>query len=138
MNPIRFFFALVLSVSVLLSSCSGKKKTTKTSDTPKTASTAATTKITANDNGKTFHVKVNEKFAASFNECVGCAQVWKVSDMDNDKLEMLPNTYSDRSCKNCNGGSQTNTFHFKARATGSSKLTFTYFEQLVAVTIIIE
>ncbi|MEO5645820.1 MAG: hypothetical protein ABIQ40_08385 [Bacteroidia bacterium] len=48
---------------------------------------------------------------------------------------MLPNTYSRRSCTDCTGGSQDNTFNLKAKASGSSALTLSYFDQKVTVTI---
>lgn len=115
------------------SACCCKKKGTDT-----TTTTAASTKITVNDNGKTFHVKLNSAIDATFNECVGCAQVWRITSIDKDKIETLPNTYSNKSCTNCTGGTQDNTFHLKAKAAGSSELTFSYFEQKVSVTIVIE
>ena len=122
--------AALLGTTFFFSSCCCKKKTTDTTQT-----TTNTTKITAMDDGKTFKVKSGGEFEATFNECVGCAQVWTITTIDKDKIDVLPNTYSNRSCENCTGGNQDNTFHFKAKAAGKSDITFTYFDKKVTVTI---
>lgn len=122
--------ALIFGATFFFSACCCKKKTT---DTTQTATNAV--KITALDNGKTFHVKASETFEATFNECVGCAQVWTITTIDKDKIEVLPNTYSNKSCTDCVGGNQDNTFHLQAKAVGKSELTFSYFDQKVTVTI---
>lgn len=128
----KFILLTGLLSAVLLSpACSGNKKNTTTTDSTK----AETVKITSSDNGKTFEVSNNSTFEATFNECVGCAQVWTITTIDKDKIEVLPNTYSNRSCTDCTGGTQDNTFHFKAKATGKSELQFSYFEERVTVTI---
>ncbi|CAN5839051.1 hypothetical protein BH11BAC7_BH11BAC7_27820 [soil metagenome] len=125
-------FAFLFSAFFFFSSCSGNKNNPEATDT---TSTALPVHIYNTDNGKTFHVKSGDTFYVTLNECVGCAQVWTITAINNDQIEVLPNTYSRRSCTDCNGGSQDNTFNLKAKAPGSSALTLSYFDQKVTVTI---
>jgi predicted secreted protein len=127
------FLSLFLGAAIFTSSCCCKKKTKDSTSTTEISSSSV--KITAADNGKTFHVKANEKFEATFNECVGCAQVWKITTIDKEKITVGENTYSNRSCTDCTGGTRDNTFHLQANAAGKSELTFSYFDQKIAVTI---
>lgn len=124
-----FLAAALLAGTCTLQSCS--KKTT-----PSTATSQGTIGIA--DDGKTYTLNVNDKIAATFNECVGCAQVWKADVSNSELIATLPNTYSNRSCTDCVGGSQDNTFHFEAKKAGTSTITFTYFDKKVAVTIVVK
>lgn len=126
-----FSFLFLVSLLGIMASCHGAKQTTTTKTNPN-----GPLAITQQDTGKTYTVKVNDEFTVSFGECIGCAEVWKVADMDAQKITKLTNTYSGNKCKNCVGGSQINTFHFKVIAPGPSNLLFTYFGQRFLVTIV--
>ena len=91
--------------------------------------------IHLSDSGKTFRFKVGIKFNVDFHECIGCAEVWQITAVDDTKLKTLTNTYSGNKCKHCDGGNQLNTFHFKVVSAGSSVLSFKYFGQQLTVTI---
>lgn len=124
------FAGLLAAGMISIPSCSGKKATATTE--------TKTVSIGLADDGKTFNVKTNEKFAATFNECIGCAQTWKVAVSNPDMITTLPNTYANKSCTNCVGGSQDNTFHFEAKKAGTATLTFTYFDKKVTTTIVVQ
>jgi hypothetical protein len=126
-----FLLTVLLGTTFFFASCCCKKKTTDSTE----STTTGAVKINAQDDGKTFHVKKGDTFEATFNECVGCAQIWTITTIDKDKIEVLPNTYSNRSCTNCTGGTQDNTFHLQAKTAGKSELTFTYFDKKVSVTV---
>jgi predicted secreted protein len=117
----------LLAVVCSFSACTGNK--TATTDK------AAAIHLTKADNGKTVQCKVNNSFDITFNECRGCASVWEVVGLDKAKLEQSASTYSNPSCTNCTGGNQDVTFHFKAKAAGTSNLTFSYFDEKVTLTV---
>lgn len=122
------FLAALFAGTSTIQSCS--KKTT-----PATVTGQATIGIA--DNGKTYTLKVNEKIDATFNECIGCAQVWRAEISNSEVVATLPNTYSNKSCTDCVGGNQDNTFHLEARKAGTSTITFAYFDKKVTVTIVV-
>lgn len=126
-------FRLVLLALLLAGTCTIQSCSKKT--TPATVSGAKT--IGIGDNGKTYTLKVGEKMEATFNECVGCAQVWRAEVSNSEVIAALPNTYSNRSCTDCVGGNQDNTFHLEARKPGTANITFAYFDKKVAVTIVV-
>lgn len=128
-------FRILLAAVLLAGTCTLQSCSKKT--TPATTTTGSVT-IGIADDGKTYTLNVNGKIDATFNECVGCAQVWKADVSNSEILAKLPNTYSNRSCTDCVGGSQDNTFHFEAKKAGTSTITFTYFDKKVAVTIVVK
>ena len=87
------------------------------------------------DAGKTFRLNVNDKFDVSLNQCVGCADFWKISEIDSTKIGFLSDTYSNRSCIDCVGGNQDKTFHFEVRKAGRSTISFNYFKENISVFI---
>ncbi len=91
--------------------------------------------LTQADSGKSIYVKAGEDFEITLNECVGCAEVWQIGEIDTTRIAFLANTYSGRSCQNCDGGSQDNSFHFRVLRPGASKISLHYFSQKVELTI---
>lgn len=128
MNTKQITLAGFLLFAFCFFSCNSTKKVP-------VATESKTVTISLSDNGKTYDLKLNEKFDATFNECIGCAEVWKISEIDKEKIEVLPNTYSNKSCTDCVGGNQDNTFHFQVKSAGKSTLSFSYFDKKVSVTI---
>jgi predicted secreted protein len=129
---LKFLLSAGLLITALsFQACKCCKKTTDSS----TSTSSAAVNITEADANKIISVKVNGKFSATFNECVGCADVWKVKASDDSKINKLADTFGNRSCTNCTGGTQDHIFHFEAKATGTSTLTFTYFDKTISVTI---
>ena len=124
----RFFLLSVIVCCGLLMQCC---KTGK----PKGAKFMKETHLTKDDSGKTIRVKSGSGFEVTLHECVGCAEVWQVQEIDREKLDFLSNTYSGRSCKNCNGGSQDNSFHFKVLKPGTSTLILHYFSEKFSITV---
>ena len=95
------------------------------------------TKISEKDNGKTFRLKKYQLFDVTFEkECVGCAKVWQITKIDSLKIVYLSKTYTNRSCTDCTGGTHDNTFHFKVKKAGKSKLSFEYFDKKFAINIV--
>ena len=98
---------------------------------------SAATKISEKDNGKTLRLKKYQLFDVTFEkECVGCAKVWQITKMDSLKIVYLSKTYTNRSCTDCTGGTHDNTFHFKVKKAGKSKLSFEYFDKKFAINIV--
>jgi len=87
------------------------------------------------DSGTTKTIDANKEFNIELNECVGCADVWKITQLDTTRIEYIGKAYSNPSCTNCVGGSHDATFSFKAIAIGSSTLELAYFSDTVRITI---
>jgi hypothetical protein len=87
------------------------------------------------DNGKTLNLLSGQYFKATFGECIGCAQVWRINRLDTAYIAFLNDSYSNPSCVNCAGGSHDRTFHFQAIKKGQSELEFVYFSDTVRVGI---
>ena len=106
----------------------------------RTSSSNATGKVTIgqDDNGKEFTLSLNKKFTATFNECRGCADIWRFSDIDSTVIGFVSKRYSKPSCTGCVGGNHDVSFNFKTLHKGRSALTFNYFKQKVSVIIIVE
>ncbi len=124
----RIFLSAFLSSLILIASpaISQKKKMA-----------SIPVQVTGKDNRKTIWLKVNHLFNVLFtNECVGCAQVWKTTVIDPVKVKFLSTSYSNKSCQNCTGGRQDNTFHFVAKKAGISTLSFQYFDSTFSVKIV--
>jgi predicted secreted protein len=93
------------------------------------------THLVKSDSGKTIRIKSGEGFEITLGECVGCAEVWQIAKADDEKIAFVSNTYSGRSCEDCDGGYQNNSFHFKVLKPGTSTVSLTYFEEKFSVTI---
>jgi hypothetical protein len=93
--------------------------------------------LTALENGKTIIMDVNNVYGFKFNECVGCASIWKIDKYDSNLMQYLRKEYSNRSCTDCVGGNQDVTFLFKAISTGNTELIFTYFTDTIKYQITI-
>lgn len=129
----RMYFRLLLLATLLAGTCTIQSCSKKT--TPATVTDQS--KIGIGDDGKTYTLKVGEKIEATFNECIGCAQVWRAEVSNSEVVATLPNTYSNKSCTDCVGGNQDNTFHLEAKKAGTSTITFAYFDKKVTVTIVV-
>ena len=81
-------------------------------------------------------MKVHEKFDVTYNECIGCADKWKITGIDSAKIRLLSISYSNRSCIDCLGGNQDKTFHFEAKKAGKSTISFGYFKYNISVFIV--
>ena len=87
-------------------------------------------------NGKTISLKVNDKFDVFFlGECIGCAQVWKITAIDKDKIGQLGSTYKNSPAPGMMGGAQDHIFHFEAKDKGVSVLSFIYFSENFTITL---
>lgn len=123
--------------------CSSSKKTTKTETKEDVviapAVPAANAPVLQVDphlqNGKTINLKVNDKFDVVFlRECIGCAEVWRITNIDKDKLNQMESTYKNGPAPGMVGGSQDHIFHFTAKDKGVSTLTFVYFKDTRTIT----
>ncbi|MGV3631105.1 MAG: protease inhibitor I42 family protein [Bacteroidota bacterium] len=122
------FSLIIISVGLVVQSCSSTR--TK-ADKP----SKSETHLVKSDSGKTIRIKKGEGFEITLNECVGCAEVWGIEKTDESKIRFISNTYSGRSCEDCDGGYQNNSFHFQVLAPGTSTVVLTYFEEKVSLTI---
>jgi predicted secreted protein len=92
--------------------------------------------IKETDNGKTFTVKPKQSFNILFKkECVGCAQVWTIQEIDSSIVKLVSKSHKNKSCENCAGGTLDRIFHFKALKPGTTNLSFTYFDKILNVKI---
>ena len=131
MSKVIFVFTGFLCIVLYFQSCKSTVKTIASSDTK-----IQNLNILLQDSGKTFKVKLYENFEATFNECIGCADKWKITKMDSTKIGLLTITYSNRSCVDCLGGNQDKTFHFVANKAGKSAISFSYFKYNITFFIV--
>ncbi len=95
--------------------------------------------IKSADNGKTITVKKSQSFNVLFEkECVGCRFIWTLTNSDTKIVSKPTESYSNPSCKDCDGGNQDHTFTFKAIKAGKTKLNFDYGDQKFTVTIVVK
>ncbi len=88
------------------------------------------------ENGKTLTLKMNDKFDVIFlRECIGCADVWKITNIDKDKISQQENTYRNQPATGTMGGYQDHIFHFTAKDKGTSTLSFSYFKESSSFTV---
>ncbi len=86
-------------------------------------------------NGKTINLKTGDRFDVVFlRECIGCAEVWRITNIDKDKIGQMESTYKNGPASGVNGGSQDHIFHFMAKDKGISTLTFVYFKDTRTIT----
>lgn len=86
-------------------------------------------------NGKTINLKLNDKFDVAFlHECIGCAEVWTIININKDKILQMESTYKNGPAPGAVGGSRDHIFHFMAKEKGISNLTFTYFDEKSTIT----
>ncbi len=130
MNQKLLILTGILFVSFCFQSCKSTAKTIASTDT-----NTEPLNILLQDSSKTFHLKVNEKFDATYNECIGCAEVWKITKIDSLKIGLLSISYANKSCINCIGGNQDKTFHFIVKKTGKSVISFSYFTKNISFII---
>ena len=89
-------------------------------------------------NGKTINLKVNDRFDVVFlRECIGCAEVWRIVNIDKDKISQQESTYKNRPAPGMMGGSKDHIFHFTAKEKGSSTLSFNYFKESSTINFVI-
>jgi hypothetical protein len=137
LKPIAF-----IGILAFFSACSSTKstKTTKT-ETKEEVVTTPPVNLPALQvdphlqNGKTINLKVGDRFDVVFlRECIGCAEVWRITNIDKDKISQMESTYRNGPAAGVNGGSQDHIFHFTAKNTGVSTLTFVYFKDTRTIT----
>ena len=86
--------------------------------------------------GKTISLKVNDRFDVVFlRECIGCAEVWKITNIDKDKIMQMESTYKNGPAAGVMGGYQDHIFHFTAKDIGISTLSFSYFKETSTITL---
>ena len=139
---IRKSIALV-GIVALFSACTNSKKNTTKTETKEEAVTApaapANVPVLQVDphlqNGKTINLKVNDRFDVVFlRECIGCAEVWRITNIEKDKIGQMESTYKNGPAAGVNGGSQDHIFRFTAKDKGVSTLTFVYFKDTRTIT----
>ena len=130
-------------IVTLFCACSGSKKAKKTETKEETVVTQAPAPVNMPvlqvdphlQNGKTINLKVNDRFDVVFlRECIGCAEVWRITNIDKDKLSEMPSTYKNGPSSGVNGGSQDHIFHFSAKDKGVTTLSFVYFKDTRTIT----
>jgi len=123
--------------------CSGTKKATKTETkeevavvTPPPPANVPVLQVDPHlQNGKTINLKVNDRFDVVFlRECIGCAEVWRITNIDKDKISQMESTYKNGPAAGVNGGSQDHIFRFAAKDKGVTTLTFVYFKDTRTIT----
>ena len=122
--------------------CSGSKSMQKTENNKVVVTTPVNGPVLQVDphlqNGKTINLKVNDRFDVVFlRECIGCAEVWRVTNFDKDKISQQESTYRNGPAPGAMGGSQDHIFHFKAKDKGTTTLSFSYFKESSEITFII-
>jgi hypothetical protein len=139
MNSLKLI--ALIGIVILFGACSGSKKSAKTETKEEVVTTppAANAPVLQVDphlqNGKTINLKVNDKFDVVFlRECIGCAEVWRITNIDKDKLTEMPSTYKNGPESGVNGGSQDHIFHFTAKDKGVTTLSFVYFKDTRTIT----
>lgn len=86
-------------------------------------------------NGKTINLKVNDKFDVAFlHECVGCAEVWTITNINKDKILQMESSYENGPGPHQIGGSRDHIFHFMVKEKGVSTISFTYFDKKSTIT----
>ena len=88
------------------------------------------------ENGKTLTLKMNDRFDVIFlRECIGCAEVWRVTNIDKDKISQQESTYRNGPTTGTMGGYQDHIFHFTAKEKGTTTLSFSYFKESSSFTV---
>lgn len=123
--------------------CSGSKKAKKTESKEEVVVTpappAANMPVLQVDphlqNGKTINLKINDRFDVVFlRECIGCAEVWRITNIDNARISKMEDSYKNGPASGVNGGSQDHIFHFAAKDKGVTTLSFVYFKDTRTIT----
>ncbi len=131
----------------MLIACSGSKSAQKTenknADNKNTVVTPPINSFVLQvdphlQNGKTLNLKVNDRFDVVFlRECIGCAEVWRIVNMDKAIISEQESTYKNKPAQGTMGGYQDHIFHFTAKEKGSSTLSFSYFKETSTINIVI-
>ena len=88
------------------------------------------------ENGKTLNLKINDRFDVIFlRECIGCAEVWKITNIDKDRITQQESTYRNGPATGTMGGYQDHIFHFTAKEKGTTTLSFSYFKESSSFTV---
>lgn len=132
----NFAITLILAATLTLFSCSSTKQSSGNAETKEKPSSAKQFNGDT-DNGKTAELTVGETFDVTFyKECVGCAEVWQVTNRNADLIGLNGDKHiSENKDPKMTGGTSTHVFQFKALKSGTSDLTFKYFEQSFKLTV---
>ena len=141
----KLFRSITFAVIVILFyACSATKTVQKSEDknvvtpTPTPMGTAVLQVDPHLQNGKTINLKLNDRFDVVFlRECIGCAEVWRVTAIDKNKIEQMESTYKNGPAPGVMGGSQDHIFHFTAKDKGASNLSFSYFKESSSINFVI-
>lgn len=138
LKPIIFFTLIVFFYGC--SSTKSTKTATKT-ETKEEVATAPPPNVPTLQvdphlqNGKTVNLKTGDRFDVVFlRECIGCAEVWRITNIENDKIGQMESTYKNGPAPGKVGGSRDHIFHFTAKEKGISTLTFVYFKDTRSIT----
>jgi len=138
LKPIAF-----IGILAFFYSCSSTKSTKTATKTETKEEVVITPPANVNalqvdphlQNGKTINLKIGDRFDVVFlRECIGCAEVWRITNIDKDKISQMESTYRNGPAAGVNGGSQDHIFHFSAKDKGVSVLTFVYFKDTRTIT----
>lgn len=138
----KLFRSITLaSIVIFFYACSGSKTAQKT-ETKNNLAPTPTPMVAPvlqvdphSQNGKTISLKVNDKFDVVFlRECIGCAEVWRVTSIDKDKVTQMESTYKNGPAAGTTGGYQDHIFHFTAKDKGIATLSFSYFKESSTIT----
>ena len=137
-------FKLIICFSIvnLFYACSGSKPAQKTENKNVAVTPPVNSFVLQVDphleNGKTLNLKLNDRFDVIFlRECIGCAEVWRITNNDKDKISQQESTYRNGPTPGTMGGSQDHIFHFTAKEKGTTTLSFSYFKESSSFTIVI-
>ena len=121
---------LIFAFTCLVFSCSSTKPSGGSAESTIEKTTAKQFNGDS-DNGKTVELTVGETFDVTFyKECVGCAEVWHVVNRNEQLIDLSgQENIRAKMDEKMVGGSSTHVFHFKALKSGTTDLTFSYFEQ---------
>ena len=135
-NKLTLIFAFIC----LVFSCSSTKPSGGSAETNKEKPTSAKQFNGDTDNGKTVELTVGETFDVTFyKECVGCAEVWHVVNRNEQLIDLRgQENIRAKMDEKMVGGSSTHVFHFKALKSGTTDLTFSYFEQSFILKILVK
>ena len=133
---------ICFSIVNLFYACSASKSTQKTENNNMVVTLPVNSPVLQVDphlqNGKTINLKVNDRFDVVFlRECIGCAEVWRIVNIDKDKISQQESTYKNAPAPGMMGGSKDHIFHFTAKEKGSSTLSFIYFKESSTINFVI-
>ena len=137
MKTFKLSLLLAFAGISFMCSCLETKSVSKSGTVAKSDTTAVV--IINSEEATTVSLQPNQKFEVLFNnECVGCAQQWHISAIDDKKITAMGSDFKNWTGKGIPGfmgGAQDHVFHFIALASGTSVISFDYFEKKFSLTV---